>query len=68
VSAGSVASEQTVEDVPTVEAMLRAFCSALTQGMPMPVTGVDGQRAVEIADACYRSAEAGGAVVPVTRV
>ena len=67
VSAGSVAKEQAVEDVPTVEAVLRAFCSALTKGMPMPVTGVDGQRAVEIADACYRSAEAGGAVVPVTR-
>ena len=68
VSAGSVAREQAVEDAPTVEAVLRAFCGALMQGMPMPVTGVDGQRAVEIADACYRSAGTGGAVVPVTRV
>lgn len=59
VSAGSVVTEQAVEDVPTVEAALRAFCSALTQGLPMPVTGLDGQRAVEIADACYASAESG---------
>ncbi len=67
VSAGNVATEQAVEDVPTVEAALRAFCDVLTQGLPMPVSGLDGQRAVEIADACYRSAEAGGIVVPVTQ-
>ena len=59
VSAGSAVTEQPVVDVPTVEAVFRAFCSALTQGLPMPVTGLDGQRAVEIADACYESAESG---------
>ena len=59
VSAGSAVTEQPVEDVPTVAAVFRAFCSALTQGLPMPVTGLDGQRAVEIADACYESAESG---------
>ncbi|MBI5776633.1 MAG: Gfo/Idh/MocA family oxidoreductase [Nitrospirae bacterium] len=62
VSAGSVASEQTVEDVPTVEEVLRAFVGALARGGPMPVTGTDGQRAVEIADACYESAESGRVV------
>lgn len=67
VLAGNAVTEQAVEDVPTVEAVLRAFCSALTRGAPMPVSGIDGQRAVEIADACYRSAEAGGIVLPVTQ-
>lgn len=57
VSAGTVTTEQAVEDVPTVEAVLQAFVGALTRGAPMPVTGLDGQRAVEIADACYESAE-----------
>ena len=41
---------------------LRAFLDALTRGVPMPVTGVDGLRAVEIADACYESAESGRVV------
>ncbi len=62
VSAGTVAMEQDVEDVPTVEGALQTFVGALTRGAPMPITGVDGLRAVEIADACYRSAETGGPV------
>lgn len=62
VSAGNVAVEQEVEDVPTVEEVLRAFVGALTRGAPMPVTGLDGQRAVEIADACYESTESGRVV------
>jgi predicted dehydrogenase len=59
VSAGNVVTEQAVEDVPTVEEVLRAFVGALAGGAPMPVSGLDGQRAVEIADACYESAESG---------
>lgn len=62
VSAGNVAVEQTVEDVPTVEEVLQAFVGALARGGPMPVTGLDGQRAVEIADACYESAASGKTV------
>jgi len=62
VSAGNVVTEQAVEDVPTVEAALRAFCEALARAVPMPVTGVDGLRAVEIAEACYESAESGRVV------
>jgi predicted dehydrogenase len=57
--AGNVAVEQAVEDVPTVESVLRAFLDSLTSGVPMPVTGMDGVRAVEIADACYESAATG---------
>jgi len=45
--------------VPTVRETLRAFVQALRKGEPPPVTVVDGMRAVEIADACYRSAAEG---------
>ncbi len=62
VSAGNVVTEQAVEDVPTVEAVLRAFCEAVTRGAPMSVTGADGLRAVEIAEACYESARTGETV------
>lgn len=47
----------------TVLATLIAFLQAIEQGGPMPITGEDGCRAVEIAEACYRSAEAGGALI-----
>lgn len=59
VTSRSVVDERTVEDRPTVVAALQAFANALERGMPLPVTGLDGQRAVEIADACYRSAAEG---------
>lgn len=62
VSAGNVLSEEKADDVPTVVEVLRAFCGALAHGGPMPVTGADGLRAVEIADACYESAESGRSV------
>jgi len=44
----------------TVLATLAAFLRAVEVGAPMPVTGEDGCRAVEIAEACYRSAQADG--------
>jgi len=47
----------------TVLSTLSAFLYAVEQGASMPITGEDGYRAVEIADACYRSAKAGGALV-----
>lgn len=50
----------------TVREALRAFVSALERGETPPVTVVDGLRAVEIADACYRSVEGGGPA-PVER-
>lgn len=62
ISAGNVVTDEKTEDVPTVEAVLRAFCEALARGGALPVTGVDGLRAVEIADACYESAESGRSV------
>ncbi len=54
--------EHETEERATVVETLRAFLSALKAGTAMPVTGLDGQRAVEIADACYRSAEMGQVV------
>jgi predicted dehydrogenase len=51
--------EWTVQDSPTVLATLRAFLGALKERTPMPITGRDGQKAVEIADACYESAATG---------
>ena len=47
----------------TVLHTLRAFLQAVKTNSPMPITGEDGCRAVEIADACYRSAQAGGKAV-----
>lgn len=61
-SARSGVKEFSVEDRPTVVATLRAFLDALDRGAPMPITGRDGLRAVEIADACYESAETGRTV------
>lgn len=52
-------TERRVDGPPTVAVVLRAFAAALLAGSPMPVTGLDGGRAVEIAEACYESAAAG---------
>ena len=62
ISSGNALDEKTLEDRPTIVATLHAFLDALGRGAPMPITGLDGQRAVEIADACYESAATGRAV------
>ena len=54
--------ERTVEDCPTIVSTLTAFLTALREGRPMPITGEDGLRAVELADACYQSARTNAAV------
>ncbi len=56
----SRSGEWSVPQSLTVLTTLREFILALQQKTPMPITGEDGCRAVEIAEACYRSAEAGG--------
>lgn len=43
----------------TLVFVIQDFFQALKNHSPMPITGVDGLRAVEIADACYQSATAG---------
>jgi len=57
--------EWTVEPSLTVLATLREFVHAIHTHKPPPITGVDGCRAVEAADACYRSARLGGLWVNV---
>lgn len=58
--------EWAVEDRPTLLEVMQAFLTSLERGLPMPITGLDGLRAVEVADACYRSA-AEGKTVQVVR-
>jgi predicted dehydrogenase len=48
---------------PTVLATVQAFVEAVLHKRSMPITGEDGFRAVEIAEACYRSAATHGASV-----
>ena len=55
--------EWDVQPQQTILATLRAFLHAIETNSPPPITGRDGCRAVEVADACYRSAELGGASV-----
>lgn len=54
--------------VPTVREVLRAFVSAVRASMPVPVTVIDGARAMAIVDACYRSAARDGAPVRVDAI
>lgn len=64
---GTESQEWEISPSQTVLATLRAFLQAVEHHTPMPITGEDGLRAVEIAEACYCSAEAGGASVLVDR-
>ena len=50
---------------PTVLSTLRAFVRAVRESLPPPISIEDGKRAVEIAAACYASAQMGGRLVPV---
>ncbi len=58
--------EWAVQPQQTILATLRAFVHAIETSTPPPITGRDGCRAVEVADACYRSAELCGASVFVS--
>jgi xanthine dehydrogenase molybdopterin-binding subunit B len=57
--------EWAVQPQQTILATLRAFALAIETNSPPPISGRDGCRAVEVADACYRSAELGGTSVNV---
>jgi predicted dehydrogenase len=58
-------SEWQVEASPTIVRTLRAFVESVRKGIPPPISGEDGKRAVEIAEACYLSAGRRGELVPV---
>lgn len=59
----SRSEEWSVPQSLTVLTTLREFIHALQRKTPMPITGEDGCRAVEIAEACYRSAETEGRTI-----
>jgi predicted dehydrogenase len=61
-------TEWVVQPQQTILATLRAFVHAIETRTQPPITGLDGCRAVEVADACYRSAEQGGDSVSVSSV
>lgn len=46
----------TFSSTPTICSVLKGFFRAIRTGEPMPITGKDGLRAIEIAEACYESA------------
>lgn len=46
----------------TIVTLMKEFIRALKKNEEMPIPGEEGMRAVEIADACYRSVERGGSV------
>jgi predicted dehydrogenase len=53
------------DPTPTVRDALRAFVALVLDGTPPRVRLEDGARAVQIAEACRRSAATGGTAVPV---
>ncbi|MBX3347710.1 MAG: Gfo/Idh/MocA family oxidoreductase [Nitrospira sp.] len=66
-SSGEKTADIDISPSLTVLDTLSAFLQAVNDGTPMPITGEDGCRAVEIAEACYQSAQLGGALVSVDR-
>jgi predicted dehydrogenase len=52
-------SEETVPSTPTIVLMLNDFFRALRTGEPVPITGEDGLKAVELVEACYQAAQTG---------
>ena len=66
-SSGETTADIDIPPSLTVLDTLSAFLQAVHDGTPMPITGEDGCRAVEIAEACYQSAQLGGAPVIVDR-
>ena len=67
VSSGEKTADIDISPSLTVLDTLAAFLQAANGGTPMPITAEDGCRAVEIAEACYQSAQLGGALVSVDR-
>jgi predicted dehydrogenase len=65
VSASLPAREWQVEPSPTIVATLRSFACAVRDGAEPAVSGEDGKRAVEVAEACYESALRNGEPVRV---
>jgi len=65
VSAAMPLRTWTVDPHPTIVSTLRSFARMVREGSRAPISGLDGQRAVEIAEACYQSAQENGGRVMV---
>ncbi len=60
-------AQEIVQSTSTIVLMLKDFFQALRTGQPMPITGEEGLRAVELAEACHEAAQSGQAIhVPTT--
>jgi len=51
----TLTSQHVLPAIPTIVRMLKDFFHALRKGKPVPITGEDGLRAMELADACYQA-------------
>ncbi len=56
VSGSAANREWEVDQTPTIVEALRSFVRAVRDGTAPAISGEDGKRAVEIAEACYESA------------
>ena len=56
---GRVTPLRIAPPVPTVRECLRAFIAAARDEMPVPITATDGRKAVELVEACRKSARTG---------
>jgi len=52
---GTITSQESVPATPTIVLMLRDFFQSLRTGQPVPVTGEEGLRAVELVEACHQA-------------
>lgn len=52
----TLTSQEIVSPTPTIVLMLKDFFKALRTGHPVPITGEEGLRAVELAEACHQAA------------
>lgn len=52
----TLTSQKWIPAVPTLVLMLKDFFHALQTGQPVPISGDDGLKAVELAKACYQAA------------
>jgi predicted dehydrogenase len=59
VSRGNKVADYPCPPSATLVDVLRDFCQAIRSGHPMPISAEEGLRAVELADACYHSAQTG---------
>jgi len=50
------------EDIPTVKGVLQDFCDSIIHDTVPPITGFEGLKTVQIAEACYLSAKTGKTV------